>query len=81
MPLPRKLKRYILVHFTHVIDLKRPNFYVDTHINVHSLDEQALGARRDFGEQLPLPLLLSRSHVPACIYVNSISSCCISRCV
>jgi len=57
MPLPRKLKRYILVHFTHVIDLKRPNFYVDTHINVHSLDEQALGARRDFGEQLSLLLL------------------------
>ena len=58
MPLPRKLKRYILVHFTHVIDLKRPNFYVDTHINVRSLDEQGLGARRDFGEQLPLSLLL-----------------------
>ena len=70
MPLPRKLKRYILVHFTHVIDLKRPNFYVDTHINVDTLDEQALGARRDFGGQLPLPFLLPRSHVPACIYVN-----------
>ena len=57
MPLPRKLKRYILVHFTHVIDLKRPNFYVDTHINVHSLDEQALG-QDVTGGQLPLPLLL-----------------------
>ena len=71
MPVPRKLKRCILVHFTHVIDLKRANFYVDTHINVDSLDEQALGARRDYGGgQLLVPLPLPRSCVPACIYVN-----------